>query len=360
MDRIKDFRSGLYANPRFQQICSVLPITRPIAKAKAAAVFDLCAGFVYSQVLYTCVKLDVLSLLQNKALNVGDASKLFGLPPEGTERLFRAAVALDILEERSQFRFGLGPVGAAVLGSPGLQGMIAHHRHLYQDLSRPLDLLNNRSTTTELANYWAYSRASADTPRPPQYVKDYSALMSQTLDMIADEIMRAYPMSRHRRILDVGGGDGAFLAAVGARLKSTDLMLFDLPPVARLASARFTAAGQNIEICGGNMFEDDWPKGADLITLVRVALDHDDEAVLRLYAKARKALKPGATLLIAEPMADVPKVGDAYFGMYLWAMGSGRARTTVEHKRFLRAAGFQKVRTVRTNQPVLVRIVSAA
>jgi demethylspheroidene O-methyltransferase len=360
LDRLKDVRSRLYASARFQSFCARFWLTRPIARANAASVFDLCAGFVYSQILFTCVRFDLLSLLHEKALTLEDAALHICLPLDATERLFKAAVAIDILEKRSGGRFGLGPVGAAVLGNAGLQGMILHHAHLYTDLADPVGLLKERSTKTELANYWAYSRATEQTDEPPQYVQDYSALMSQTLNVIAEEIINAYPLGCHTKLLDVGGGDGAFIEAVSARVKDLELALFDLPPVAQLAAKRFDRASTDVDITGGNMFEDEWPLGADLISLVRVALDHDDAAVQEIYQKARQALAPGATLLIAEPMSDSPRVGDAYFGFYLWAMGSGRARTIAEHRKMLASAGFQSVKVVNTSQPILLRVLIAS
>ena len=59
-------------------------------------------------------------------------------------------------------------------------------------------------------------------------------------------------------------------------------------------------------------------------------------------------LPPGGTLLIAEPMAETPgaeAMGDAYFGFYLLAMGSGRPRTAREIAAARCAsAGFARIR----------------
>ena len=52
-------------------------------------------------------------------------------------------------------------------------------------------------------------------------------------------------------------------------------------------------------------------------------------------------------------------VGDAYFGLYLLAMGSGRPRTVAELKDFVRRAGFRRVREVATPRPILVRALVA-
>ncbi len=42
-------RAGL--NPGLLAFAIRYPLTRPVARRRAAALFDLCAGFVYSQVL---------------------------------------------------------------------------------------------------------------------------------------------------------------------------------------------------------------------------------------------------------------------------------------------------------------------
>ncbi len=61
-------------------------------------------------------------------------------------------------------------------------------------------------------------------------------------------------------------------------------------------------------------------------------------------------------------MAGTPgaePVGDAYFGLYLLAMGSGRPRTAAELTGMLEAAGFARVRECRTRRPMLVRLLVA-
>ena len=82
----------------------------------------------------------------------------------------------------------------------------------------------------------------------------------------------------------------------------------------------------------------------------------------RLLAAARQALAPGGTLLVAEPMADTPgaeRMGAAYFGMYLWAMGSGRARSADELGTLLRQAGFAHVHERPTAVPLQTRVLVA-
>ena len=163
----------------------------------------------------------------------------------------------------------------------------------------------------------------------------YSALMSKTQQPVAEAILAAYPFARRRRLLDVGGGEGAFAAAAAQRLPSLEVTLFDLPPVAERAVAKLKDLGlqQRVTVVGGDMLRDPLPQGADVATLVRVLHDHDDDEARAILAAVRGALPQNGDVVVAEPMAGVrgaEPMGDAYFGFYLLAMGRGRPRTPPE------------------------------
>jgi demethylspheroidene O-methyltransferase len=141
--------------------------------------------------------------------------------------------------------------------------------------------------------------------------------------------------------------------------------VLDLPPVAARARAHFARAGLEgrARAVAGDMLDEALPRGADVASLVRVLHDHDDAQALALLGAARAALPSTGRLLIAEPMAATPgaePAGAAYFGMYLWAMGSGRPRSAAELTAMAREAGFTRCREFRTRQPLLVRVLVAA
>lgn len=352
------WRNRLLGSARFQRWAANTPGVRGIARGRARGLFDIVAGFVYSQVALACVETGLLPFLAAGRRDVAAVAKLAGLPPEGALRLLKAAAALDLAESVGG-DFVLGAHGAALLANPGVAEMIAHHRALYADLADPVALLRAPRGGGALAAYWPYA-AAGDEPvlaaagdRP---VAAYSALMAASQPMLAEQILDAYPVGRHRRLLDVGGGEGVFLRAAGARAPALELGLFDLPAVvARLPTGRIVATG-------GSFVADPLPGGADLISLVRVLHDHDDDVVAALLAKVRVALVPGGTVLVAEPMADTPgarPIGEAYFGLYLWAMGSGRPRTADELRGMLAAAGFGRVRERPTRLPLIVQVITA-
>jgi demethylspheroidene O-methyltransferase len=272
------------------------------------------------------------------------------------QRLLSAAESLRLVTRRRDGRYGLGALGSAMVGNAAVAAMVEHHGALYADLGDPVALLRGQPGAGALAAHWAYAGCGDPAGLQPEKVTAYSALMAASNSLVADEILDAYPVGRHRRLLDVGGGDGSFLAAVARRHPALELVLFDLPAVADQARQRFAreSIADRATATGGSFLHDPLPGAADLVTLVRVIHDHDDAEALAILERVHSALVPGGSLLLAEPMAGTPgaePVG-AYFGFYLLAMGSGRPRTASELTALLHEAGFVRVRQLSTRMPL--------
>ncbi len=368
LERLRDWRHRTVARPGFQRWAAAFPLTRPVARAEALALFDLVAGFVYSQVLLACVRLNVFDVLADGPLPAAALAERLGLGTEGADRLVAAAVALELLERRSGGAVALGRLGAPMVGNAAIASMVEHHATLYADLTDPVALLK-REGRPAMAGYWPYEAAASSASESPaalsaERVAEYSALMSASQPLVTQEVVAAYRFNRHRVLLDVGGGEGSFIAAVAARAPQLRFMLFDLPAVAERAQVRLAACGlaERSSTHGGDFFNDELPRGADIISLVRVAFDHPDERVLRLLQRVRRALPDDGTLLLAEPLAQVPGVeamGDAYFGFYLLAMGRGRPRTAAQLSHLMQQAGFGPARVVPTHMPLQTSVLVA-
>jgi demethylspheroidene O-methyltransferase len=349
-------RDRLLGDARFQAWAAKFPLTRRIAQREARALFDLCAGFVYAQTLSACIELDLFEILAFGPMDPERLAARCKIPAAAMRMLLDAAVSLRLLSASGE-NYRLGPLGAALRGNPGIAAMVAHHRLFYADVADPVKLLRGQ-VDTQLSHFWPYHGQAGD-------AAGYSALMAATQPMIASEILASYDFAKAHCVLDVGGGDGAFLSRLAARYKKLRLMLFDLPDVAARAEARFAQAGlsDRASATGGDVFADALPAGADVVTLIRVLHDHDEDRALRLLRAIRAALAPGGTLLVAEPFAGTAgaaPIGAAYFGFYLLAMGSGRPRRFTEIELLLKAAGFSAVTRIRTNQPMLTGLLKAS
>ncbi len=357
-----DFPARLLRNPKIVRLAEKFPLTRPIARREARALFDICAGFVYAQTLFACVKLGLFEALSEAPLSEEALASRIGLEPDATRRLLTASSALRLTKKFSGNRWGLARLGAAVLSSPGLSAMVEHHAVLYRDLLDPVRLLKGQQATG-LSAYWPYAHGDDAAVSAGSAVSDYTKLMSSTMPAIANEILDAVPLRRYKCLMDAGGGNGTFLTAAAGRVPDLDLMLFELPAVAALARERFREAGlqSRVRVFEGDMRRDSLPKGADVITLIRIILDHADGPALDILKSARQALPPGGALIVAEPMAETAgaeSVG-AYFALYLLAMGGGRPRTKRELKALLKAAGFDRVKEIDIYQPLLTRVLLA-
>ena len=354
-----EFRNRRLGDPGFQRWAAGFWLTRGKARGEAQELFDLVAGFVASQILVAVIELGICERLVTNMVSVEELAGENKIPVESMRRLLRGAAALGLVEGVGK-SYTLGAKGAALLGNPGVGAMVRHHRHFYADMADPVALLRRGGGGGALAGYWSYARREGAVS--PGEVAGYSELMAASQPMVAEQVTAAYPLHGHRRLLDVGGGEGRFVRAVAAAAPRLDLAVFDLPAVAERARPILDAAGlERVQTHGGSFFEDTLPRGFDLITLVRILHDHDDGPALSLLRNIHAALPPGGTLLIAEPMAsDGPSsVGDVYFGFYLLAMGQGRARTPGEIMTLLTEAGFEKPRHIGTPLPLAAQIITS-
>lgn len=358
-------RNRLFASPRFQHWAARLPLIRRIARSRANGAFDLLAGFAYSQILRAYIESGLFDHLRGGPLAPAEVALKIGLSEAAALALLRAGRPLMLSEEPAAGQWMLGEQGAVFATNPGVQAMVRHHRLLYADLADPLALLRaDRAVPTALSRFWTYAGALHGGAERGADTREYSELMAASQHFVAEEVLAAFGFRDVVRLLDVGGGHGAFLRHIGTAWPHLELGLFDLPEVAEAGAAALGAAvgAERVTAHPGNFFTDPVPAGYDMVSLVRILHDHDDAPAAALLANIRASLPPGARLLIAEPMARVPgaePMGEAFFGMYLWAMGSGRPRSHVEIIAMCRAAGFARARLVPTAQPVNASVILA-
>jgi len=363
LDRVCSRRNSYVADPRFRAWAAASPLTRWVARRQARKLFDLAAGFVYSQVLAACVELRLFDRLRDGPVDRPSLAIAAGVPVETLRSLLDAAVALDLLRAEAGDRYALGSLGAAMIDNPAVTAMVEHHAVLYRDLADPVALLRSPRGSAGLAGYWPYAGAQDPALIPGEKVSAYTRLMASSQPLVTEDVLDALGIDRFRRLMDLGGGDGTFALAAARRSPALEVTVVDLPAVAERAQARFEAAGLGARgrALGADFRRDPLPGGADVATLVRVLHDHDDGDVRALLANLHAALAPGATVAVAEPLAATPgaePVG-AYFALYLLAMGRGRPRNAAEIARLLGEAGFRDARAVATRMPLQTGLVLA-
>jgi demethylspheroidene O-methyltransferase len=365
-DRVRLAVDDWMTRPELYRWSIANPLTRWLTQRRTREIFDLMSGFVHSQVLLSCVRLNLFGLVKQAPATLDDLAGITRVPAAALQRLVFAAVALRLLEHRSGQCFGLGPLGAPIATHEGIRAMIEHNNLLYHDMAEPTDFLLD-SWRGQMAGYWPYAHMEAPATQTKfnhDHVNRYSELMAASQTFVIEEILNTYAFGRHKCMLDVGAGKGRFIAALARREPHLSMQWFDLPPVMPIAKQFHASFGfsSGIEYHPGSFFDDELPRGADLVTLIRVAHDHADEAMVCILKKIYSALPTNGTLLLAEPMAQEighEAQGDAYFHFYLLAMGSGRLRKPSELKRMLRESGFTSVEQLDNAMPIHARILIA-
>ncbi|MEQ8305624.1 MAG: methyltransferase [Hoeflea sp.] len=363
--RLKAWRAALVARPGFRRLAQRLPMSGRYSRARETELFGIVTGFVQSQILFASLQSGLLDALTAGPLGEGELSRTTGLPAERLRRLLQGAQSIGLIDLGRDGYVTLDDHGAVVASDGGLRAMIHHHALLYRDLADPLSLFDGSTTDTEMRRLWSYAGSGRESDVKPGDAAAYSALMAASQSMLSDEILDAYDFGRHASLIDIGGGEGAFLTAVAARYPGLRLSLFDLPPVAARAREKFST--QTLGDCprchGGSFLDDPLPRGHDCVTLIRVLFDHEDATVLRLLQNLRAAMEPGQTLVIAEPMAGDRSRGQryatAYFGTYVLAMGSGRCRTPEEIGALATEAGFARFDVKPCRSALMATIVVA-
>jgi len=367
-DRMLAWLERLYASPRLYSFSLTNPFTRWVTRRRTQKLFDLMAGFVHTQVMLGCIRLDLFKMLHQAPADLQQIAARVNMPAPVLQRLLLSAVSLGLLECRSQSRFGLGPLGVPLATHDGIAAMIEHNHLLYADMQDPVGFLNN-AWQGDMAAYWPYAHdAQAATRAAQDKFSRYSDLMAASQGFVVEEILSSYFFDEHQCVLDVGAGKGRFACDMAAHAPHLKVKLFDLPPVLELAKNNVQQRGmsERMSFYPGSFLHDELPQGADLVTLVRVAHDHPDDVVKQLLQKIHAALPLGGVLLLAEPMAHTLSASqsgsaqaDAYFHFYLLAMGAGRLRTPEELMRLMAEAGFGQIEHLPNAMPIHAQLIVA-
>ena len=351
-DRFSRWQTNLVSQTSFQEWADRVPLVRKIARKDGERLFDLVAGFVYSQTLFACVELDLLHKLHAFPRDVDALALTCKIAPHRMKILCQSAVSIGLLRKGKDGRYHLARLGAAVLGVPGLLEMIRHHQVLYRDLENPVALLREQMKP-QLAEFWPYVLGEGGASADKSSFDRYSDLMAKSQTMVAKDTLKLVPLHGSQLLMDVGGGHGAFLREVKRTYPDLEVRLFDLPQV----------VAEVVEFpCVGGSFLEPLPKGADTISLIRVLYDHKDVTVSLLLRNVFDALPSGGRLVISEPMSggDSPdRATDSYFALYTLAMGTGQVRSQSEIEDMLVQTGFSAVEKPKSARAFVTSVVTA-
>jgi predicted O-methyltransferase YrrM len=151
---------------------------------------------------------------------------------------------------------------------------------------------------------------------------------------LATALTGSQPGRPPRRLLDVGGGSGAYAIAIARAFPQAHATVLEASPVDAIARRTIAAAGLGgrIDVVTADMFTDSWPADHDTHLFSNVLHDWNEADCRRLLERSVAALPDGGHLLVHDMLLDDDKAGP------LWAAEYSVLLTTVTQGRLYSAA----------------------
>jgi len=308
-------------------------------------------GFQQFRVLATAIDLGLFSKIPAMGSTLPDMARVLGFEERPTRILLGALVAMGLLTKRGS-RYRNAPIAARYLveGQPLFYGPFIQmlDRRLY-DAYRNLEigLRTNRPLTADPAVGDLFQTMARD----PAMTRLFTMGMHANGAYWAEQLAKRIDVSRHRLLLDVGGGSGVYSIALARRCRGLRAMIFDLPGVLGVAREKIREAGleARISTIAGDFLKDAWPRGADLVLFSAILHDWPPEVSTELLRKAAAVLPRGGEVIVRETFLDDDAAGPLYAAMSsvtLLVETHGENYAWATYESWLREAGFGRFRRI--------------
>jgi predicted O-methyltransferase YrrM len=315
----------------------------------------LSTGFWASKTLAAAHELDLFSRLAGGAeVTVTGLAEALGLHPRPADMLLTGCAALGLLEKTDR-GYRNTPLSEAYLvrGKPYYFGGFVEmaDKRLYAGWGRLTEALRtNRPTTWDPA-----VQSSIFDGEDPTLLATFWEAMHSLSTMTARKLGEAVDLGKFRRLLDIGGGSGAYDIELCKQYAALRATVFDLPHVVPIAAGKIAAAGlaDRIATVGGSFFEP-LPKDHDVHLLSMILHDWDEAKNRALLRRSFEALPSGGAVVISELLVNDEKTGPApaaLMSLNMLIETEGRNYTPAEYSAWLKDAGFRDIETVWFDAP---------
>lgn len=322
------------------------------AKEEAGALPDdvqqAVNGFRESRILLTAVELDVFTAIASGADAAAVADKL-GTDARATESLLNALGAMEVLKKHDGV-FTNGPVARRYL-------MAGAEHDSRAALMHTVHLWPRWSTLTECVRAGTSVTRGTQESRPDEWTEAFIAAMHKNAFVRAPQIVRAVGLDGVRRVLDLGGGSGAYSIAFAQAGEDITADVLDLASVLPITGRHIDAAGLTgrVNTRVGDLHGDDYGTGYDLVFLSAICHMLSPEENRTVLAKAFRALAPAGRVVIQDFILNqdktAPKTGALFALNMLVGTRAGSSYSEGEYAVWLSEAGFEDVRSVRLPGP---------
>ncbi len=305
-------------------------------------------GFRESRALLTAIELDLFTALGSGA-NATKVAEGLGTDPRATEALLNALVALGVLEKRDGI-FTNTPVAARYLvegAEHDSRAALMHTANLWPRWSTLTDCVKQGTSVTP-----GRRRDIED-----EWTQAFIAAMHKNASFRAPQVIGAMGLEGVRRVLDIGGGSGAYSIAFALAQPDLTAEILDVGGVVPIAERHIAAAGvaDRVKTCVGDLRADDYGSGYDVVFISAICHMLSPDENRTMLRKANAALAAGGRVVVQDfilnPDKAGPKTGALFALNMLVGTKAGSSYSEPEYAAWLEEAGFADVRRVRLPGP---------
>lgn len=320
--------------------------------ATRADISAIAYGFMASKALFAALEIGVFTELADDPLAPDDLADRTGLAARRLRTLLHALAGLGLLV-RDGDTFGNAPAADRYLVRGRAEDFgdyfrLQVGRQIYPAM---LNLDAGIAGTRRASDTMSALLSAPDDARTfttAQHVGSLAAARVLADRVVPDRLPTGSPGAI--RLLDVGGGSGAFSIALCRRFPTLRATILDFPSVVEVARAyRDEAAMQDrIDLVGGDAVSTPWPPGQHVVLMSYLLSALGDEEpgseVEAVLAKAHDCLAPGGLLVVHDFMLDDagpgPLAAALWFLQYLAYQPDATSFSAAELSGRLCRAGF--------------------
>jgi hypothetical protein len=320
--------------------------------------YRMISGFQVAQAIMVAADLGLADHLHAGSRHGSALANATGSHPQSLGRLLRALTAMGVLRHDSDGGFTLTEVGeylrsdvkgshasiARLFGRPSMWAAWGDLLHAVKTGNPAFDHVHGCSVWDYRSNHPAEGAC-------------FDRAMGAGTKTFAAAVIAVCDFGQFRHVVDLGGGDGTFLAELLIAHPNLTGTLFDQPHV--VAKSRLHAKDHNFDgrcrIVGGDFFED-VPGGADAYLLKWILHDWDDHAAREILRACRSRMAAGGRVIIVEHVIGLGsnELHAALMDLNMMAVTGGRVRSKDEFSDLLEGAGLRLVSATPTSTPLCI------
>jgi len=306
-----------------------------------AQLLEMANAFRLSRIILTANELGIFDQLQDEERTSSNVAKHLQTDPRATDRLMNALVTLGLLHKQDGIFRNTGFAAEfLVRRSPQYLGGLSLSNQTWKTWSTLSEAVRKGTTV-------AMDRSINE--RSDAWRESFIAAMHARAGQQALETAAALDLSATRKILDVGGGSGAFAFAMIRQNPSAAATIFDLPNIIPLTARYIASSGfsTQVDTKTGDYLADDFGKGYDLVFMSAIIHINSPEENQLLIRKGAEALNPGGKLVILDHIMNEdrtqPPVGAVFALNMLVGTFHGDTYTEKEIGSWMQDAGLSEI-----------------